>query len=179
MSQSNKEREKILESIETQKAGVAELECGRDALVKLEHELTAQIAKAPPVETVEARTRRVAVLEAIADTVNQLEKARERVKTLEHDLEVSDALTELKALREEYDGLRTSVNTELQGFLPWLVRMDQIAARHAWLEKAVVRVAGDSTQSYFPRPTGAIGFSRSTIKLMEARYVDFQEGIGD
>lgn len=172
-------REKVLADIAHVADVVAKLESAVEELQQDEHSVTLAIESASPQDSIAARMKRQAILEATADAAARLEKARERLAARERDLKVHDAQEECSKLVAEYNDLLTGLHTELAKHCPTIMRMNEIAKERAWLEKAVIRVNGDMTQSYFLRPTGAVAFGKDWVRVIERRYDEFPEGIQD
>lgn len=177
MSDPKDARDKLVAEIEKARADVAELEADRAELLKVEHELTAQIASESPKRTLDARARREVVLGAIADTVRLIEGAAEHVERAQRTLEMYDARIEKSELESAYVKLREIVHAELQNLHPRLVQLDSLVSRIGWLEKSVLRVNGDSTNCYHKRPSGGIAFDRSGIDLNEVTYAQKPGGL--
>lgn len=172
-------RDERLASIAEAKDAVAKLEAAIAELQQQEHAVTREIENAAPQDSIAPRMKRAAILEAVADAGVRLGKAREWSAARERDLEVHDANEQAAELTAEYNGLLKHMHLELDKLRETMVRMDEIAAKRGWLEKAVIRANGDFTNSYFLRPTGAVAFWKSGVQVVEKRYAEFPEGLQD
>jgi hypothetical protein len=109
--------------------------------------LTAKIAGADILASVEMRTRRSAMLEAVSDADRRMTDLRERIGRLENDVRRRDADLRISELLVAYDQERTRLIEkldEVDGVLraeviPSLARMNEHAQEAKKLEKDVLR----------------------------------------